>query len=76
MLDKEKFVSFIKDKDFEGREKRIISDNINYLRKPKEIKNFEIYIESNLSANSILNYIKLIAEKYGFSGDDIIFYID
>jgi len=76
MLDKEKFISFVKDKDFEGREKRIISNNLQYLRKPIEIKNSGVYIESNLSANSILNYIKLIAEKFSFSGDDMIFYIE
>lgn len=75
-LDSAIFKQFVYDKDFKGREKRIISDNIYELRKPKKFnENVNIYIESNLSANSILNYIKIIAEKYELDSDDVIFYI-
>jgi len=74
-LDKKKFNSFTTDIDFKGKKQRIISSNTEDLRKSLRVKN-GIFIESNLSANSILNIIKLIAEKYELSGDDIIFSID
>ena len=74
-LDKKKFNSFTTDIDFKGKKQRIISSNTEDLRKGLQVKN-GIFIESNLSANSILNIIKLIAEKYELSGDDIIFSID
>jgi len=74
--DSQIFESFINDDDFKGRTQRIISKNVEFCRKPILLNdNLNIYIESNLSANAILKYIKLIAEKYRFEDDDIIFYI-
>ncbi|MGM0519609.1 MAG: DUF262 domain-containing protein [Campylobacterota bacterium] len=75
-IDNSVFSQLAYDDDFKGREKRIISDNIDELRKPHKFNdNVHIYIESNLSANSILNYIKILAEKYELYGDDVVFYI-
>ena len=76
MLDREKFISFANDKDFEGKEKRMVSNTTTNIRRPIEIKNSGIFIESNLNANTILNYIKLMAEKFDLSGDDIVFYVE
>lgn len=67
-LDEDKFELFTIHPDFKGKEKRIISQNRDGLRVPEKIKN-NIYIETNLSANDILNYSKLIIEKY--NNDDI-----
>ena len=67
------FKSFADDVDFFGRKRKIISYNPNILREYRKIK--DVYIEANLSANAILNYIKLMAEKYDLRGDDIIFYL-
>jgi len=75
-FDEAMFKSFILDDDFQGRMQRIITDNPELCRKPIQFdEHVEIYLESNLSANGILNYLKLIAEKYELESDDVIFYI-
>lgn len=72
--DTQLFESFIFDDDFQGKERRIITNQSELCRKPIKLNdNANIYIESNLSATAILKYIKLIAEKYGLE-DDVIFY--
>lgn len=76
-LDSKIFESFLNDEDFQGREKRIISSDTKLMRRAVQLEaNKNIYIESNLSANAILSYIKLIAEKYDLIGEDIIFFIN
>jgi uncharacterized protein with ParB-like and HNH nuclease domain len=76
-LDSKIFESFLVDEDFQGREKRIISTDVKLMRRPVQLKdNKNIYIECNLSANAILSYIKLIAEKYDLIGEDVIFFIN
>lgn len=67
-LDHQLFESFIKHKDFEGREKRIISDTIDGMVSPFKLSE-NIFIETNLSANTILNYCRLIVEKYDLQND-------
>lgn len=67
-LDSQLFESFTKHKDFEGRERRIISDRIDNLISPFRLSE-NIFIETNLSANAILNYCRLIAEKYDMQND-------
>lgn len=75
-LDKTVFEEFTSDEDFQGKERRIISSTSSNVRRPlKLIENKEIYLESNLSANAILTYIKLIAEKYDLNSDDVLIYI-
>lgn len=74
--DTQLFESFISDDDFQGREKRIITNQSELCRKAIKLNdNSNIYIESNLSANDILKYMKLISEKYELEDDDVIFYI-
>ncbi|KJS20297.1 MAG: hypothetical protein VR72_15150 [Clostridiaceae bacterium BRH_c20a] len=67
-LDSQLFNSFVKHKDFEGRDKRIISNNHEGMNSPFQFKE-NIFIETNLSANAILNYCRLIAEKYDLQND-------
>ena len=67
-LDEEKFEVFTTHLDFVGKEKRIISKSKDGLRVPEKIKS-NIYIETNLNANDILNYSRIIIEKY--NNDDI-----
>lgn len=62
-LDEEKFYKFTSHPDFKGKEKRIIGNTSFGMRKPVDIRK-NIFIETNLSANDILNYSKLIMEKY------------
>lgn len=67
-LDSETFKSFTKNKDFEGRDKRTISDNCKGMTSPFKLSD-NIFIETNLNANAILNYCKLIVEKYDIQND-------
>lgn len=62
-LDQEKFLTFTTHPDFKGRKKRIIGNKMEELRNPVSIRD-NIFIETNLNANDILNYCKLIIEKY------------
>ncbi len=74
--DPQLFESFIFDDDFQGRERRIITNQSELCRKPIRLNDdVNIYIESNLSATAILKYMKLISEKYGLEDDDVLFYI-
>lgn len=57
------FSSLTKHKDFQGKSRRIITYNESELRSPCKIGD-GVYIEQNLNANSILNYSKLIVDKY------------
>ena len=76
-IDPSCFRSLINDNDFHGRKLSIISDCLDNQRKPESINdNVSIYVETNLNANSIFNYMKMIAEKYKFKGSDIVFYFD
>lgn len=73
-LDEEKFFTFTTHPDFRGKEKRIISTTDIGMRNPISIRN-NIFIETNLSANDILNYSKLIMEKYENENIDVSFKI-
>ncbi|MFA6759714.1 MAG: HNH endonuclease family protein [Sulfuricurvum sp.] len=66
--------SFAYDSDFQGRVQRIISDKGDNIRQAEEIRE-DLYIETNLSANSILANIKLICEKFDLEDDSFIFYV-
>lgn len=66
--------SFTQDNDFQGRERRIISTNKDDMRNPAKLKD-GIFVETNLSANSILANIKLICEKFNLENDDFIYYV-
>lgn len=62
------------DEDFSGKKQRILSSVEENIRKPFQLKE-NYFIETNLSAKSILNYTKLICEKFGLSGDDFVYAI-
>ncbi len=62
------------DDDFSGKKQRIISSIESQCRKGYEIKE-NYFIETNLSANAIMTYVKLICEKFGLSGDDFVYTI-
>lgn len=60
--------SLLIDDDLKGKFSTV-PDNF---RTPREIKD-SYFIETNLSANTIMNYVKLICEKFELSGDDFIY---
>lgn len=49
----------------------ITTDN-SLLRKPGQIKDTDIYFETNLSANNIISFIRKIMEEYQFDMDELI----
>lgn len=61
--DAQVFRSLTKHNDFKGKSIRIIDDNDSNMRSPLKIAE-GLYIETNRSANDILNYCKLIIEKF------------
>ena len=70
-LDAELFKALAVSKDFEGKGRRIIAyDSVN-MNSPYEI-NEGLFIETNLGAVAILNYCKLICEKFELQED--VFY--
>jgi ribosomal protein S19 len=72
--DSQIFTSLIRHKDFQGRTRRIISDNPDELRESAKIAD-EIYIEQNLSANDALNYSKLVIEMYNDMENEVTYKI-
>ena len=48
---------------FKGKEKDIVAQNKEKLRVPLKIDE-DLYIESNLNSNAILNYANMIATEY------------
>ena len=68
--DSDIFNSLTKHKDFKGKTRRIITKNKNELRTPCKIGE-GVYIEQNLNANGILNYSKLVVDKYDGFEDEI-----
>jgi len=65
---------FTTDSDFQGRERRIISDSKSDIRQAQRIKD-DIFVEINLSANSILANIKLVCEKFELENDEFLYFV-
>ncbi len=61
--DRQIFRSLRMHNDFQGKTMKIIDDNSANMRAPIKIAE-DLYIEANRSANDILNYCKLIMEKF------------
>ncbi len=73
-IDKNKVMLLAYDDDFKGRTQRIIGINGQEIRQPHEV--FDgFFVETNLSANAIISWTKLICEKFGLSGDDFVYAI-
>lgn len=58
------FESFVNDKFMQGKTRIYFSNNKDNMVKPELIKGTEIYVETNLSANSIRDMIIKILDKY------------
>jgi hypothetical protein len=65
------------EKDFEkvlglfGRTRRYFSDNANELWDPREIPNTNLFVETNLSANSIVKLSKDVISLFGYSPGEL-----
>ena len=63
---------FSKVLSLKGRKRPHFSKNPNELREPKEIKGSGIYVETNLSANSIVRFSYDIISLFGYSERDLV----
>lgn len=69
-----KFLSFVDNRAMEGRKGKLISTNPTDMRKPAKVAN-RIFVETNLSSNSIRDLIKKILKEYGFKTEDFKVYL-
>ena len=73
-IDSPIFKSFVDDKNMNGRKKSYFSLTENNIRKPRKLECADIYIESNLSANSIKQIVIKMLRKYNIKVTDYIVY--
>ena len=62
---------FYKVLNLKGRKRPYFTRNPNELRVPERINNTEVYVETNLSANSIVKLSKSIISLFGYREDDL-----
>lgn len=63
-LDRESFLKFENDPTMQGRKQKLFSTNPSNMRNPHKIKDSKLYVETNLSANSIRNLIIKMLQKF------------
>lgn len=73
-LDKSIFRSFVYDKKMNGKKRSYFSMTEDNIRKPNKLECDDIYIETNLSANSIKQIIIKMLEKYNIKLSDFTVY--
>jgi uncharacterized protein YeeX (DUF496 family) len=73
-IDERIFTDFTNDKNMNGKKRDYFSFTVNNIRKPKKIKSADIYIEINLSANSIKQIIIKMLKKYQIKLHDYVVY--
>lgn len=65
-------LDFQKVLQLEGTKRPYFSKDPNALRTPEKIKNTDIYVETNLSANSIVQLGKIIISLFGYEDKDLL----
>ena len=73
--DQDKFYGFSLDSSMQGKKVNYISKTQECIRKPVKLRKHEIYIETNLSANSIRNLIIKLLKKYDIKIADYKVYL-
>lgn len=63
-VDANLFTSFINDKNMNGKKRNYFSLTGNNIRVPKQLQSADIYVETNLNANSIKQIIIKMLKKY------------
>lgn len=69
-LDRERFISFENDPTMQGRKQKLFSTNPANNRNPHKLKDSELYVETNLSANAMRNLIIKMLQKYSLKTSD------
>jgi len=64
-------IEFQKVLQLEGTKRPYFSKDPNPLREPKKINNTDIYVETNLSANSIVQLSKIVISLFGYQDNDL-----
>lgn len=73
-IDSQIFKSFVDDKNMNGRKKSYFSLTEKNIRKARKLECADIYIESNLSANSIKQIVIKMLRKYNIKVTEYIVY--
>lgn len=73
--DCDKFYSFSADPSMQGKKVNYISKTQEKIRKPVKLSNYDMYIETNLSANSIRNLLIKLLKKYSIKIADYKVYL-
>lgn len=74
-IDNEIFFSFINDKEMQGKKRKYFQTNTEEMVRPKKLVDVNLYIETNMSANSIRDTIVKMLNKYEISIEEISIYI-
>lgn len=74
-LDQKRFIQFENDPGMKGRKQKIFSSNPDDMRSPGKIEGCPLYVETNLSANSIRNLISRILGRYGIKNNRFKIYL-
>lgn len=73
-IDREKFKAMAYDPSMQGRNMELISFNTNKMRSPVEVYRTGLFLETNISANSIKKRIELMLKKYNIELIEIEIY--
>lgn len=73
--DTQRFLGFCTDPSMQGKKANYFLNNSEGMRKPVKLKNLDIYIETNMSANQIRNVIAKLLRKYGIRITDYIIFL-
>lgn len=69
------FSRFESDSKMNGKKSKYFSANPNMLRKPVKLEKADLFIETNMSANSIRNLIIKMLQKYGVKSSEFIIFL-
>jgi hypothetical protein len=73
-VDENKFVSFEHNPKMNGKKRKYFSKNDKGMKKPKSIGD-KIFIETNISANSIRNLVVKLLKEYGYKSSEFKVYL-
>jgi len=74
-FDRERFVNFENDPTMQGRKQKLFSTNPANNRNPHKLKDSELYVETNLSANAMRNLVIKMLQKYSLKTSDYKVYL-
>lgn len=70
----EVFAQFEKDPKMNGKKSKYFSKDTAGLRKPVKLNGIELFMETNMSANSIRNLIVKMLQRYNYKTVDFTLY--